>query len=305
MALYKSSPQQMPRVLESHCRIPTGANMSGPCTPRNLLMHIAKSYNRTHPEHKIDVRMPKAQLYDAINRLLADECGTDYNEACWLHSTNEHITPEIRRRIESYVSPTAPMSWRSVPDTWLSNVDIDQVMNPITNHRALRFQYMGTFPIDFQERDSMGSCVGKGMCDFVARDLRPKKKKDRWGMILNLDTHEMSGSHWVAMYCDMDPASKKYGIYYFDSNGKPPPSHVQRFVRQVKHEINDKRFRFSWSKVPIQRSNTECGMFCIVYLMCMLYSTMGAAAIVKNRDIMNDANMLRYRNTIFHVPTKF
>ena len=48
-------------------------------------------------------------------------------------------------------------------------------------------------------------------------------------MVINLDTHDMDGSHWVALYADL----LKNKIYFFDSFGKKPGKRLTKTVRKI------------------------------------------------------------------------
>ena len=53
--------------------------------------------------------------------------------------------------------------------------------------------------------------------------------KTKLGLVINLDTHDKSGSHWVALYIDL----KQNQIYYFDSIGNKPGPRIKRFNNQI------------------------------------------------------------------------
>ena len=51
-------------------------------------------------------------------------------------------------------------------------------------------------------------------------------------MIFNLDPHDKPGSHWVALYSDVD----KGGVYYFDSYGIDTPKEVKVLMDRLSNE---------------------------------------------------------------------
>ena len=51
-----------------------------------------------------------------------------------------------------------------------------------------------------------------------------KKGKYKLGVIFNLDEHYKSGSHWVALYADLN----KDQVYFFDSYGKKPEKRIRK-----------------------------------------------------------------------------
>ena len=57
-------------------------------------------------------------------------------------------------------------------------------------------------PIDFDEKYSMGSCIVDELCTLNLNSVKKRNKK-RIGIVFNLDKHNESGSHWVAMFIDL------------------------------------------------------------------------------------------------------
>ena len=56
-----------------------------------------------------------------------------------------------------------------------------------------------------------------------------KSGKEILGFVFNLDEHWQNGSHWVALYADLD----KNIINYFDSYGKRPEKRVRKLVERI------------------------------------------------------------------------
>ena len=54
-------------------------------------------------------------------------------------------------------------------------------------------------------------------------------EKKKIGYVFNLDEHWKSGSHWVAMYGDLD----KNQLYFFDSYGKKPDKRVRTLAKRI------------------------------------------------------------------------
>jgi len=90
-------------------------------------------------------------------------------------------------------------------------------------------------------------------------ELPPKPRKNESG-ILNLNTHEQKGSHWVAWYKEGKQR------YYFDSFAEPPPIEMLYYLK------SSREFEFD---LPVIRRNavtvqhdqsTECGSLCLFVL---------------------------------------
>jgi hypothetical protein len=53
---------------------------------------------------------------------------------------------------------------------------------------------------------------------------------DKMGFILNLDTSDKSGSHWVGVYID---ANDDKSVEYYDSFGKDPPERLMKDLKSL------------------------------------------------------------------------
>lgn len=80
--------------------------------------------------------------------------------------------------------------------------------------------------------------------------------------VVNLDTSDEPGSHWVAIYMK-SPSS----VYYFDSYGMHPVENVESILQNFPHRtVND---------CLVQSVNSSvCGHYCIFFLVhcCLGYS---------------------------------
>lgn len=65
------------------------------------------------------------------------------------------------------------------------------------------------------------------------------KPKFGTSMIINFDTSDKSGSHWVALFL----SSKFKKAYYFDPFGLPPLPSVVNFVGKIPLEYNKKQIQ--------------------------------------------------------------
>ena len=61
--------------------------------------------------------------------------------------------------------PTAPESWKTHPDEWLSSDDIDAIEKQYA--RLLKnYYYVGTVPIDFDKKSKTGECLVDSLCSL-------------------------------------------------------------------------------------------------------------------------------------------
>jgi Ulp1 family protease len=101
------------------------------------------------------------------------------------------------------------------------------------------------------------------------RDLIAHGKR-KLGIVFNLDKHDEPGSHWVSMFVDVDNSF----IFYYDSARNNTPAEVTR----LKNEITKQgaalsppiHFKYITNKHSHQRTNTECGMYSLFFIITML-----------------------------------
>ena len=177
---------------------------------------------------------------------------------------------------------------------WLSTTDIDNVMNQY--HQEFDdFFFLGTVPLDFED-------IGMGFEDLNL-DRLLKDNKNRLGMVINLDTHDKSGSHWVGLYSDL----KKKQIYFFDSYGHKPEKKIQKFMNRLKKWMNktyginnDSEGKlFSSEDIDIrynrkrhQYKNSECGVYSMNFIIRLLRGE-GFSKIENSRVIDDEINKCR------------
>ena len=84
----------------------------------------------------------------------------------------------------------------------------------------------------------------------------PNKIKD--GVyVINLDEHEDTGTHWIALFCNRNE------IVYFDSFG------VEHIPKEIKKFIGNKNIKANIYRVKSNNS-IMCGYFCIGFIAFML-----------------------------------
>lgn len=184
--------------------------------------------------------------------------GKDY---CWL----DQLSYETRKKLEHAFRPRKPSRWNKNPRTWLNTDDIHYVM---VQYELLHkdFKFLGVHPLDFNQYHNNICISSNNLCKFNI-DNYPQK---RFAMVLNLDKHDQPGSHWVAIYFNVNPKKANYGIYYYDSTASPPDPEVVEFMEMVKGQIAKKNykkpFQSKFNTIQRQFKNTECGVFCLVFL---------------------------------------
>jgi Ulp1 family protease len=88
--------------------------------------------------------------------------------------------------------------------------------------------------------------------------------------VFKLDTHNKGGSHWVALFIDLEDNF----LFYFNSTGEDMQPQLVKFKDMVLSQAKSffrKEMDFYMNKVEHQRSNTECGMYCLYFIItCLL-----------------------------------
>jgi hypothetical protein len=272
------------------------------CFSKEDLINISTSYNKHQRKNKINITESNSTktLHKKIKTKLKPKCGD--NEACWIEQ--DFIDHQKRHTLEELFRPKKPRSWYKNNRTWLNTYDILYVMEQY-EQKYDDFLFLGVYPIDFTQSNSFGSCIGDMMCTFDVRQMSAKKK-ERFGMVLNLDKHNEPGSHWVAMFCNINPSKENFGIYYYDSVAYPPDKQVRAFMHKIytqiqrTHPNHADKFEYGVNKIQKQFKNTECGIFSIVFLtQCLKNVTFSNICIhMKKDDDMNKIRDVIYRPSV-------
>lgn len=208
-----------------------------------------------------------------------------------------------RLGLDHVFRPRMPHTWQKsgASRTWLSTQDINSVMQQYTY--TYPFTFLGVHPIDFFDTfPDVQNCISPDVCAFIQamKNCKRKDSKRAFGLVLNLDKHYQRGSHWVCVYMDLRPKSRKYGACYYDSSGSDPPEQVNRFLRVVKGMCNE-NFNLYHNTIQHQHQNTECGMFCMAFLIsCLLHQDEPyATTLARIPSDHNDTQIFQQRKKLF------
>jgi hypothetical protein len=200
------------------------------------------------------------------------------------------LTKEERSQYQGYFRPEKPEEWEKNPTTWLDSFNIEDVMNQYEKADPT-FEFIGPVPIDFDLKmpGNWGKCIVDELCKLDIRKVR----KQKIGIIFNLDAHDEPGSHWVCAYVDI-PEKK---AYYFDSYGYPPPQEVDTFLKRCKEQGCSDVY---YNDIRHQRKGSECGMYCL-YILISLVRGKDFYTLCKN--IVKDDLMNVSRDLLFATET--
>jgi hypothetical protein len=207
--------------------------------------------------------------------------------------------PTIRATLSHNMRPERPDEWKKNPNAWLSNEDILKVLHQY-DETYPTFHFFEPTPIDFDYRLNNNSCVRNDLCKFSVSEQMRKGISDI-GIVFNLDKHDESGSHWTSMFIDIP----RRDIYYFDSANDLLPKEVETFVKRITDQTPEPRFSLHRNDRAFhQKSNTECGMYSLYFIINMLLSRGERRALFKNRfnnpkRIIKDKDVEKYRKFFF------
>lgn len=218
----------------------------------------------------------------------------------------EGLDAELRQRLEAGFRPQAPSTWIRNRREWLDSENIESVMRQYEK-RYRSFKFMGVSARDYDAVvNSYGSCVSQPLCALDLAGLQ-RRGVSRFGVVFNLDRHDQSGSHWVALYCSFVPSRRNFGVYFYDSLGRPPPREIKRLmdvvVTQVAamHPRASARFQVGYNDFRRQYKNTECGVFSILLLVRLLANDKTFKEICQTTG--RDDEIHAYRQIFYRPPT--
>ena len=237
-----------------------GETLDFTCYTKNSLNHMKDLWNARHKDALINTSNPK-EIWRQLGENMKNTCN---RESCWLKQkwTENKLDKKVKNNT---FAPTQPSVWKKKPNEWLTSIDILNVMRQY-EEKYPDFEFLGPSPIDFDTHKMHGECVWDELCKFSLKKTKDDGVK-KVGIIFNLDPHNKPGSHWVAAYINM----YKKEIYYFDSYGDRTPSKIKTFVKRVAKESKHfgKKYNFKVNKRRHQYSDSECGMYCLHFIIEM------------------------------------
>ena len=260
------------------------------CHPR--FMGMAAQTRKRRRACITDAELAAVGGRGASRKQLADRAGCAMeDERCILESLGTAAAKEL---LAKALRPAKPADWDKDPDQWLDNHNIEAIFKQYSEIFPW-FRFFGVHPIDFSAPSpyvkGRRECLIPKMCTIEIPKLRAEGVK-YGGVVFNLDNHLGGGSHWVALIIDTNV--KKPGVYYFDSYGMRPPKQVKRFMEDLSYE--EPRATFGYNGRRFQYSNSECGMYSILFLICMMHGVPFRKFV---KRAIADKYMLALRNWLF------
>jgi hypothetical protein len=200
---------------------PTKKYQDGSCFTYESLKKIAESYN-TRNNDKIDTSLNKEALVQTLENKLSNKCS---EQTCWLRL--DFVKEMDNKEIENNTfRPSGP----SKKYEWLSTTHINEVIEQY-QEKYKDFLFFGAVPYDFEDLPVLGM-------HNINFDNLKKENKTKIGVVINLDEHYKDGSHWVALYADLN----KFQVYFFDSIGKRPYKRIRKFINKITKYMYHQKF---------------------------------------------------------------
>jgi hypothetical protein len=258
------------------------------CYDLETLQKMVDSYNKNfdnpknkgkYPNGRIDYTTEqynnKKYLLKELTKKLENACD---NQICWLKLDvidNLNSKKSVDELEYEYFRPEGPAK-KVEQFKWLSNRDIDNVLHQYEKAYP-DFEYLETVPIDFAE---LSNEVSK-----LNFNKLKKNNKCKIGVVFNLDKHYQGGSHWVALYSDLN----KKQIYFFDSYGMKPNKEIKELMAKIANYlsggnsytasnilkeqnkyIGGSTIDIRYNTMEHQKGGSECGVYSISFILRLL-----------------------------------
>jgi hypothetical protein len=280
------------------------------CFTLEQLQKIASYYNKKNKDNEIDYNnLNFKQLLKELISKLPDTCKS---QECLLKE--DYVVKEKDfDLLYNTIRPLGP----NQKDKWLSSSDINQIMVQYM-FKYKDYIFFGALPIDF-EKIEFPIDYTNNFFEILSKMYKDNKYKI--GFVLNLDEHDKSGSHWVAIYADL----QKNQVYFFDSYGKDPEIEFINLMSMIafwihNYKPNDKTYnKFSkhdilqftetgkcekfndidirYNRKQHQYKNSECGVYSVNFILRLLKDNYSFDDITKN--ITLDDEIQQCRKTYF------
>lgn len=204
------------------------------------------------------------------------------------NDVKKYITPGVVNKvIEENFKPAGPRD----NFNWLSNNDIDEVLNQISKkYEDKKFKHIHFQMIDFEKT---GGDLAR--LDWPAEYARGYRT---FGTVINTDISTGGGIHWFAIFGDFLDENDVYTIEYFNSSGELPPDEIILWLKRVKHEWDfEKPIKdVVVTRIVNQRDGHSCGPYSLYYIISRLD---GVPYSYFSNNKIGDKNMHLFRKYLF------
>jgi hypothetical protein len=162
---------------------------------------------------------------------------------------------------------------------WLSNVDIQNVMN-IYQKSVKPFIFLGALSMDFQDTSQM-------FRRFNLDDL----PETQIGIIFNTAKSTEKGEHWLSVFISKIDNT----ICIFDSNGTKPQKQLVDFITRIN---KDNKYTVFVNKRQKQYKDGTCGVFALNFIIERISGA--SCNIIFTDKHNNDSKMECIRSKMFY-----
>lgn len=240
----------------------------GTCFTLSSLLKIAISYNNYLKNNKlgdnyikkeivIDDKLTntdlKKSLLEQLTNRLKNVCN---DQVCW-------IKLEFIRILDNYEisKNTFRPNINKTRFVWITNQNINELFSQYESIYP-DFKFLGIAPYDFHK-------VSYPLINHYDIDYLLSNGFTKYGVIFNNDTHEGKGTHWTSYFCDITNCK----VYFFDSAGKKPKPRFHKYIQNIAKTIEkkyNKKVECVYNNIRHQFNKSECGMYSIYFILCML-----------------------------------
>lgn len=219
---------------------------------------LREVYNEEHPREIPIAKGDSNMMWAGLKNRLKSKCKSG-NAECIMTSL--------------LLKPKAPEQWKVNPEEWLSTDEIEKIEKQYKKIFS-DYEYLGTFPIDFDLASETGECLVSALCSMKMKDMIANGKT-QFGIVFNTDVSTGPGEHWVAVFCDVRPELEYARMTYFDSYAHRPEREIKVLMKRWKQQCDDlsmhpKPMMLTYNKTRHQYKDSECGMYCLYFHYCCL-----------------------------------
>ena len=217
-------------------------------------------------------------------------------ERCVLENV-AHALPQAKEEIGVVLKVKGPTDSKL-----LSNAHIDATM------RQFAVKFPEFYPYNFNMRNYADYHFSRGKVLEGADTLATvpfssvyTQGKTCAGCIINTDTYQGDGKHWMALF--VDARSPVCSVEFFNSSGNPPAAEWVDWMIKTKIQLEQLGRTIEVVKVTAirhQQSKSECGVYSLFYVWARLHGT-PYQYFLKNP--MKDQLMFEFRQHLFEDTT--
>jgi len=130
-------------------------------------------------------------------------------------------------------------------------------------------------------------------------DLPITKKDKTSAVVMNLDTSDKPGSHWVGLFFDF----VNHELDYYDSYAEEPPVLLLKELDQLIDRINpDHLLKFKYNRIVQQRANSDtCGWFVMKFLINRMKGLPFKDATGYSEIMKSEKKIQKFKNKFGHI----